>query len=83
MALCPEVKSTGDGTSTCPTVSGIERSGSGPKVRRTGMRVLVVHPASGDGPPKRLDLLPDPVGLVKTGQLTKTDDGYELAYRAG
>ena len=43
--------------------------------------ILVVHRSSGSDPPKRLDLLPDPVHLVKTGQLTRKDDGYELSYQ--
>ena len=44
--------------------------------------MLVVHRASGSGPPQRLDLLPDPVYLVESGQLTKSDDSYKLAYQA-
>jgi len=44
--------------------------------------ILAVHRGSGSGPPRRLDLLPNPVYLVETGQLTKRDDGYEFAYQS-
>ena len=72
MALCLEVKSTSDGTfhlsrGEWERAEWFRAQGKGDRYA-----VLVVHRASGGGPPKRLDLLPDPVRLVETGQLTKT-----------
>lgn len=42
--------------------------------------VLVVRRAKGGGAPERMDLLPDPVKLEKTGLLRKKPDGYQIAY---
>lgn len=81
-AVCLEVKSTRDGTfhlsrNEWDRARWFHERGEG-----TRYAVLVVHRSRGGGPPKRLDLLADPVELVETGQLAKSDDGYELAYRA-
>jgi hypothetical protein len=83
IALCLEVKSTSDGRfhlsrNEWESAKSFRENGDGNKYA-----VLVVHRASGTGPPRRLDLLPDPVSLVETGQLTKKDDSYELAYQTG
>ncbi len=42
--------------------------------------VLVVRRGTGSRPPKRLDLLQDPVDLVESRLLSKDDDGYLLRY---
>ena len=81
IALCLEVKSTRDGTfhltrGEWERAAGFHEQGKGERYA-----ILVVHRSSGSDPPKRLDLLPDPVHLVKTGQLTRKDDGYELSYQ--
>jgi hypothetical protein len=81
-ALCLEVKSTNSGRfhlsrSEWDQAERFEEQGEGDKYV-----ILVVHRGSGSGPPKRLDLLPNPVHLVESGQLTRRDDSYELAYRA-
>jgi len=81
MALCVEVKSTHDGTfhlsrNEWERAEWFHEQGEGQRYA-----VLVVHRSAGGEPPKRLDLLPDPVHLVNTGQLAKKDDGYELGYR--
>jgi Protein NO VEIN, C-terminal len=81
-ALCLEVKSTSGGTfhlsrGEWEQAKRLKEQGEGPKYA-----ILVVHRGNGSGPPKRLDLLPNPVYLVDAGQLTKRDDSYELAYRA-
>jgi hypothetical protein len=43
--------------------------------------VLVVTRNPKGGPPTRMDLLPDPVGLVKSKQLQQDVDGYVLSYK--
>jgi hypothetical protein len=80
-ALCLEVKSTSDGKfhlsrGEWERAEWFKAHGDGEKYA-----ILVVHRGSGSSPPKRLDLLPNPVHLVETGQLTRRDDSYELAYR--
>lgn len=81
IALCLEVKSTSDGRfhlsrGEWERAKWFQAQGEGQKYA-----ILVVHRASGAGPPKRLDLLPNPIHLVETGQLTKRDDSYELGYK--
>jgi hypothetical protein len=83
VALCLEVKSTSDGTfhlsrGEWERAKWFQARGKGDKYA-----ILVVHRGKVSGPPKRLDLLPDPVRLVETGQLTKRDDAYVLAYQTG
>jgi hypothetical protein len=80
-ALCLEVKSTSNGTfhmsrNEWERAEWFNAQGEGEKYA-----VFVVHRGSSSGPPKRLDLLPNPVHLVKSGQLTRRDDSYELAYK--
>lgn len=80
IALCLEVKSARDGTFHLSSgewrrALSFHDGGEGERYA-----ILVVHRSSGSGPPKRLDLLVDPVELVNSGQLAKTDDGYKLAY---
>ena len=81
IAMCLEVKSTRDGTfhlsqNEWARATWFHNAGQGERYA-----VLVVQRSAGSDPPKRLDLLPDPVNLVATGQLEKKDDGYKLAYR--
>jgi len=82
IAMCVEVKSTRDGTfhlsrNEWERARWFHDAGEGDRYA-----VLVVHRSTGNDPPRRLDLLPDPVDLVESGQLAKEDDGYKLAYRA-
>lgn len=42
--------------------------------------VLVVTRNPKGGPPTRMDLLPDPVGLVESKQLQQNVGGYVLSY---
>jgi hypothetical protein len=81
-ALCLEVKSTSDGKfhlsrGEWERAKWFKTHGEGEKYA-----ILVVHRGSGSDPPKRLDLLPNPVHLVKTSQLRKRDDSYVLDYQA-
>jgi Domain of unknown function (DUF3883) len=82
-AMCVEIKSTRNGSfhlsrNEWDRAQWFHDEGEGERYA-----VLVVHRSAGAEPPERLDLLPDPVHLVATGQLAKRDDGYELAYRVG
>ena len=82
-ALCLEVKSARDGRfhlsrGEWNRARWFHELGQGERYA-----VLVVQRSTASGPPRRLDLLADPVALVANGQLAKLDDGYELAYRAG
>jgi hypothetical protein len=81
-ALCLEVKSTSDGKfhlsrGEWERAESFKTEGEGERYA-----ILVVHRGRGSDSPKRLDLLPNPVHLVETGQLAKRDDSYELAYQA-
>jgi hypothetical protein len=79
--MCLEVKSTGDGSfhlsaGEWDCARRFHDHGEGERYA-----VLVVQRSAGARAPARLDLLADPVHLVKSGQLAKRDDGYVLAYR--
>jgi hypothetical protein len=80
-AMCLEVKSSG--SATFHLTRGEWALAAQFHVEGIGERyaVLVVRRRDSGGVPSRLELLSDPVGLVDTGLLSKTDDGYELAYR--
>ncbi|MEJ7786405.1 MAG: hypothetical protein WKF96_16500, partial [Solirubrobacteraceae bacterium] len=82
-AVCLEVKSTRDGRFHLSRhewrrATWFHEQGKGERYV-----VLVVHRSSGAEPPKRMDILADPVHLVATDQIAKIDDGYELSYRVG
>lgn len=81
--MCLEVKSSGGGTFHLSTgewsrAQTLHDLGLGDRYA-----VLVVVRSRGGGPPARMDLLPDPVGLVGAGHLARTADGYIVAYEVG
>lgn len=79
IAMCLEVKSSGDGTFHLSAGEWTRAS----QIRNDGLgdhyAVLVVRRRSGQVP-ERLDLLVDPVGQCEEGTLTRRDDGYVIAY---
>jgi len=81
-AVCLEVKSTRGGTFHLSR-NEWARASWFHHDRGEGDRyvVLVVHRSSGSDPPRRIDILADPVRLVNEERLAKVDDGYELSYR--
>lgn len=79
-AVCLEVKSSStDGfhlsTSEWALAHQLHDAGKGDRYA-----VLVVRRGTKAGPPARLDLLVDPVGLHQSGQLSRGVDGYTIAY---
>ena len=75
-AICIEVKGSRDRTFHL-SMGEWHRAGAGDPYG-----VLVVRRAARGGPPEALDLLMDPVHLVKSRQLTKVADGYVIRYEA-
>ena len=81
-ALCLEVKSTSDGTFHLSRGEWERAEWFKAKARVRSTRSSSCTARAAPVRPKRLDLLPNPVHLVETGQLTKRDDSYELAYKS-
>jgi hypothetical protein len=79
--MCLEVKSSGSESFNLSAGEWAEAERYHDAGHTDLCAVLVVRRAADGGPPSRLDLLVDPVELVRTEQLRQDIDGYRIAYR--